>query len=138
MGKVDRHGREQAANRLIADQQRDHRQNDRATETGEIAELAGAEGEARVVGVAAREGIGERGQEQGARVGAHVQAVGDQRNRTEQPTAGDLEQHHGGAEPDDRPGPALALFVALAEKDVAVERCVGGAFSFGHGGPHLR
>ena len=44
LGKVDRHRREQPAHRLIADQERDHRQNDGAGEAGEIAELSGAEG----------------------------------------------------------------------------------------------
>ena len=68
---------------FVADQQRDHRQHDGAGEAREIAELAGAEGEARIVGVAARVGVGERRQQQRAGVGAHVQAVGDQRDRAE-------------------------------------------------------
>ena len=84
LGEMDRHGREQAAHRLVADQKRDHRQYDGAGEPGEVAELAGAEGEARVVRVAAGESVGERRQQQRAGVRAHVQAVGDQRDRAEQ------------------------------------------------------
>ena len=67
-----------------------------------------------------------------------LEIVGDQGDRAEQPAPDDLEQHHGGAEPDDGPGSALAFFVPLAEEDVAMERWDGGAFGFGHGGPHLR
>ena len=122
LGEVDRHRREQAADRLIADQQRDHRQDDRAGEAGEVAELAGAEGEARIVGVPARVAVGQRRQQQGAGMGAHVQPVGDQGDRAEQQAADDLGDHHGAAEPDHRPGAALALLMALAEEDVACDR----------------
>src|SRR5690348_13184546 len=44
LGKMDRHRLENATHRLVADQQRDHRKDDGAGETSEIAELAGAEG----------------------------------------------------------------------------------------------
>jgi len=63
-------------------------------EAGEIAQLSGSEGEAGVVGVATRIGIGQRGEQQGAGVGAHVQAVGDQRNRSEKQAADNLRDHH--------------------------------------------
>ena len=138
LGEADRHRRDQPACRLVADQERDHRQNDGAREAGEIAELAGAEGETRVVRVAAREGVGERRQQQGPRVRAHVQAVGDERDRAEQPAADDLERHHCGAKPDHGPGSALALLVPFAEENVAVEGGGAGGFRFAHGGPHLR
>ena len=45
---------------FIGDQQRDHAQNDRTREAGKIAELAGAEGEALVAGMAAGKIIGQR------------------------------------------------------------------------------
>ena len=60
---MDRDRREQAADRLVADEERDHRQNERAGEAGEIAELAGTEGEARIVGVAASKGVGDSRQQ---------------------------------------------------------------------------
>ena len=59
-GEVNRHGREQAADGLIADQQRDHCEDDRAREPGEVAKLAGPKSEARVVGVSAGVSVGER------------------------------------------------------------------------------
>jgi len=77
LGEMDRHRREQAADRLVADQERDHRQNEGAGKARQIAELSGAEGEARILRVAARKRIGERRQQQGAGVRAHVQPVGD-------------------------------------------------------------
>jgi hypothetical protein len=52
--EVNRHGRQHPADRLVRDQQRDHREHDRAREAGEIAELAGAEHESRVARMLAR------------------------------------------------------------------------------------
>ena len=120
LGERDRPRRKQAADRLVGDQRRDHRQHDRAGEAGEIAELAGAEGEARIVGAAARQRIGERGEQQRAGVGAHVEAVGDQRDRAEHRAADDLDDHHRAGQRDHRPDVALALSVRGAEEDVAV------------------
>ncbi len=120
LGERDRPRRNQAADRLVGDQRRDHRQHDRAGEAGEIAELAGAEGEARIVGAAARERIGERGEQQRAGVGAHVEAVGDERDRAEHRAAGDLDHHHRAGQRDHRPDVALALSVRGAEEDVSV------------------
>ncbi len=133
LAEMDRHGRQETRHRLVAYQQRDHRENDGARESGEVAELARAECEARVVRVAARERVGERGQQERAGMGAHVQSVGDQRDRAEQPAADDLDRHHRGAEPDDRPGPALARLVTLAEEHMAVEGRIGRAFDVAHG-----
>ena len=139
LAKMDRHGRDEAVHRLVADQERDHRQDDRAGETGQIAQLAGAEGEAGIVRMPAGEAVGQRGQQQRAGMGAHVQPVGDQRDRAEQPAADDLGRHHGAAQPDHRPGPALALLVGLAEEDMAMERRLGGAFGCAAFGlAHLR
>ena len=50
----DGHRRDQTLDALVADQERDHGERDGAGEGGEVAELAGAEGEARVV---ARSGV---------------------------------------------------------------------------------
>ena len=50
---MDRHRREYAADRLVADQERDHREDDGACESREIAELAGAEREVGIIGVLA-------------------------------------------------------------------------------------
>ena len=120
LGERNRPRRNQAADQLVGDQRRDHRQHDRAGEAGEIAELAGAEGEARIVGAAARERIGERGEQQRAGVGAHVEAVGDERDRAEHRAAGDLDHHHRAGQRDHRPDVALALSVRGAEEDVSV------------------
>ena len=137
LGEMDLHRREQAADRLVADQQRDHRQDKRARKAGEIAEFAGAEGEARIVGVATREGVSDRGEQERAGVRAHMQSVGDQRDRAEQPPPDDLGQHHGRAENDNRPGLALARLVPFAEEHMAMKGGAGVAF-FVHLKPHLR
>ncbi len=50
--EVDRHRRIEPHQAFPADQQRHQRQKHGAGEAGEITELAGAEGEARVVGLA--------------------------------------------------------------------------------------
>ena len=118
--EVNRHRRKQARHRLVADQEGDHRQHNRAGEAGQVPQLARAEAEPRVVRVAAREGVGERGEKQRAGVRRHVQAVGDQSDRAEQQPAGDLNQHHGPAKPDHDPGAALVASVTFAEKDVVM------------------
>jgi hypothetical protein len=125
--EADRHRCKQARDRLVTDEDRDHRQHDGAGEAGEVAELAGAEGEARVVGMAPRIAVGERREQERAGMGRHVQAVGDQRDRAEQQAADDLGDHHDGAQHDHRPGAALVLVMAFAEEDVAVAGCGHGA-----------
>src|SRR5271170_8293257 len=52
--EMDRHGREDAADGFIADQNGDHRKDDGAREAREVAELAGAESEPRILRVPAR------------------------------------------------------------------------------------
>ena len=120
LGELDRNGGEQARHRLVADQQRDHRQHDRAGEPGEVAELASPEREAGIVRVLAGVAVGQGRQQQGAGMGAHVHPVRDQCDGAEQQAAHDLQHHHGAAERDDPPGPALRLLVPVAEEDVAV------------------
>ena len=129
---MDRRRVNQACDRLVADEERDHGEDDRAREACEIAELARAEGEARIVRVAASEGVGERGEQQRASVGAHMQPVGDQRDRTGEPAADDLGRHHRRAQPDDGPGSALARRVPLAQEHMTVEGRKRRAFGFAH------
>ena len=85
-----------------------------------VAQLAGAEAEARIVAVPARVAVGQRREQQGAGVGGHVHTVGDQRDRAEQQAADDLRDHHGAAQHDHRPTSPLVGFVRGAEEDVAV------------------
>src|ERR1700674_405692 len=56
---LDRDRRDETHDRLVADQHGDHRQHHGAGESREIAELAGAEAEALVVGMPARIAVGE-------------------------------------------------------------------------------
>ena len=130
LGKADRHGRKQAADGLVADQDGDHRQHDRAGEPGQVAQLAGAEGEAGVGRVAAGEGVGQRRQQQRARVRAHVQAVRHQRDRSEHQAAAGLQHHHRRAERDDPPAPPLVGVMAFPEDHGAVGQA-GGVFGQG-------
>ena len=85
--------------------------------------------EALVVGVVAGVAIGQRGEQQRAGMGRHVQPVGDQRDRAEHQAAGDLGDHHEAAQRDHHPGAALVLLVAFAEKNVVV----GARQGFRHG-----
>jgi hypothetical protein len=137
--KMDRHRVEEAHDGLVADQQRDHGQHDGAAEAGEIAELAGAEGEAGVMGVAAGEAISEGGQQQCTGMGAHMQPVGDQGDGPEQEAADDFCQHHAGAEGDHPPGTALGLIMVLAEEHMRVSAGRDGRRALAHRSPaHLR
>src|SRR5271169_4762436 len=135
-GEVNRHGREQAADGLIADQQRDHCEDDRAREPGEVAKLAGPKSEARVVGVSAGVGIGECRKQKSPCVGAHMEPVGHESDRAKHEAADDLRHHHGGAEPDHQPGLAFALFMPFGKEHMAMESRIGGGVA--HGKPHLR
>src|ERR1700761_1275486 len=66
LADADRHRVDEARDGLVADQERDHREHDRAAEAGEVTQLAGAESKARIMGVDAGEAVGERRQQQGA------------------------------------------------------------------------
>ncbi len=103
----NRHRRQEPDHRLVADQKCYQRQYDGARETGKITNLAGSETEPCVGGVLARKGVRERRDQHGNRVRGHVQTVGDQCQRTEGDPAADLDQHHGRAESDHRPGLAF-------------------------------
>ena len=48
------------ADGLVPDEERDHRQDDGAAESGEVAELPGAEGKARVLRVVAGIAVSQR------------------------------------------------------------------------------
>ena len=132
LAEADRDGREETHDRLIGDEERDRRQNEGARKPREIAEFASAEGEARVVRTAPGEAVGERRQQEGARVGAHVQSVGDERDRAEEPASDDLGRHHRRAQGDHAPSLAFVLRVLLAEEHVAMRGESDGIFA--HGG----
>ena len=53
LGKVDGDGRKNTADGFVGDQQCDHRQNNGAGETGEVAEIAGTKREVRIIGTLA-------------------------------------------------------------------------------------
>ena len=80
LGEVDRDRREDTADGFVADQERDHREDDRAGEARKVAELAGAEREARIIGVLAGIGISERREQERARMRAHVHTIGNERD----------------------------------------------------------
>jgi hypothetical protein len=112
--------RQKAPDGLVADKKRNESQHDGAAEPGEITQLAGAEAEARVARVLAGEGVGPCGNQHRNRVGRHVQAVRDQREGAEGDPTADLQHHHRGAQPDDRPRATLVARMARAEEDVRV------------------
>ena len=79
-GEIDGNRREEPRDRFIGDEERDHGQNDRAGETGEVADLASPESEAAVLGVAARIAIGQGREQKSARMRAHMQPIRDERD----------------------------------------------------------
>ena len=131
LAEADRHGGKQPRHSLEADQQRDRGQHDGAGEAGKVAQFAGAEAEPAVMGVFAGEAIGERRQQQGAGMGAHMQPVRDKGDGAEQQAAGGFGQHHAAAQGDDPPGAAFGLLVASRQENVRVR---GRDRQVGHGG----
>ena len=135
--EADRNRVKQPRYRLIADQQRHHRQHDGAGISREVAELAGAEGETAVVGISARKRVSQGRQQQRPGMGRHVQSVGDKRERAEQRPADDFGEHHDAAQDDDRPGPAFRPLMVPAQKHVMVWRQLEHRFCIGHGCSHF-
>jgi hypothetical protein len=138
LGEADRHRRENARDRLVADQERDHREDDGAGEPGKVAKFAGAERKTPIVGMPAGIAVGECREQQRPRMRAHMQPVRHQRDRPEQPAADNLGDHHRAAERNHRPCLALALFVSDAEKAVPMQERRCGAFAAAHVGAHFR
>ena len=122
----NRHGMQQTAKALPGDEQGNHRQDNGRSKGCEVAQLAGAEGKALIMRMAPGIGVGERGDEQGACMGAHVQPVGDQGHRAEQRSATDLRHHHGTAQRDDDPGLSLVAGMVGAEEQMLVAEVVQG------------
>ena len=83
-------------------------------------------------------GVGQRREQQCARVRAHMQTIGDEGDRAEHQAADDLRDHHRPAEPDHRPGLALALVVSLAQEHVAMDQRRRAAVFFDHGNSHFK
>jgi hypothetical protein len=65
-------------------------------------------------------------------VGRHVQAVGDECQRTEQAAADDFRNHHRGTQSDHRPCSAFVLFMGGAQKNMIVSRAEGGVSKVTH------
>src|SRR5262249_3666812 len=122
----DRNRRDQPQHALIGDLDRDDSEDQRTGEGGEIAELAGAEGEADIAGMAPREHVGGAGNSECCRVGAHVPAVGEQRHRAEDRARRDLGDHHDDGERYHEPGAALVARMLLAEEDVTMGPMIEG------------
>jgi hypothetical protein len=135
---VDRHGRKDTGDRLVTDQQGNHGEDNCTRESGEVAELARAKRETGIVSVLAGVGVGQRRQQQRASMRAHMQAICNERNRPEQQAADNFRDHHGPTEPDHRPRLALAFFMPLAEKHMAVTERRRAAVRVVHGSPHFK
>ena len=128
--KVDRHRTGEPQKAFPADQQRDQRQHHGAGEAGEVAELAGTEGEARVARLLAGIEIGQRADQHRRRMRRHVPAVRYQRHRAVGGAGDDLDHHHRSRQRDHEPGAARIAVVIVAEIDVLVVRGEG---MVGHG-----
>jgi len=120
--KMNCHRRKKTHCGFVTDDEGDDRKHDRARISGKIAELAGTEDEAGVVGVPPRIGISQSGDQKRQGVRCHVKAVGNDGERPKQRAAEDFGDHHDQGKRNRRPRPAFVRRVALAEKDVAMRR----------------
>ena len=118
--EADRDRRGQAHNGFIADQQRDDGQDDGAGITRQLSQLAGAEGVARIMGVAAGKPVGQRRNCQRSGMGRHVEAIGQQCHRAIDRAGNDLADHHRRGQGDDDPGAARIAVMVFAKKYMIV------------------
>ena len=125
LAEGDRARVEQAGDGLTGDPERDDAQHQRRGEAGQVAHLPGPEAEAPVRRVALGIGVGSGRDRQGAGVGGHVEAVGQQGHRAIDHAGDDLADHHDGGQADDPKRSPRALVVRPAEEMVVVGQIVG-------------
>jgi hypothetical protein len=125
LGKADLHRMGKAQHALPGHQQRDQRKDDGAREAGQIAELAGAEGEARIARLAAGIEVGDCRYQHGARMRRHVPAVGDERHGAVVGPRRDFRHHHRGCQRDHQPYPTRIAIVIGPEEHVVVVQSFG-------------
>ncbi len=89
-------------------QQGEQGQQQRPGEPSQGVDLAGAEGEPLVAGVAPRVDVGQRGDPEGGGVRSHVQAVGEQSHGPVDDAGNDLDDHHRSGDRNDDQGLRLA------------------------------
>ena len=122
LAEGDGHRRAQPLESLDGDERGGQAERDGAGEAREIAELAGAEGEARVVRVAARQPVGEDADAERRDMRPHVPAIGQQREGAEHCSGDDLGDHGDGGDDDDREGAAAVPVVVHAQDVFTVKR----------------
>ena len=98
---------------LLRQPERDQREHDAARVAGERVDLAGAEAERVVTGARACVPVRDQRQAERADVGAHVPAVGGERDRAGPPADDQLADHHHGGDRDDPASPALAGAIVI-------------------------
>lgn len=81
---MDGHRRKEARGGLVADDQSDHHKDNGARKSCEIAQFSGAEDKAGIKGMPPRITIGQGRDQEGERVGCHMEAVGNHGDRPEQ------------------------------------------------------
>ena len=106
----DRNQRHQARNAFDGHVQSETDQQQCARVAAKRIDLAGAECEAGIAGAAAAVDIRKNCQAEGGRMGGHVEAVREQRHRSEGKAGHDLDPHgHGGQKGDDQGAPFSPL-----------------------------
>src|SRR5215469_2022132 len=70
LGKMYWYRLEESDYRFVADEDCNHRQDDGAGKSGKVTQLTGAKRETRIIGMFPGIGVGQRGQQQRARMGA--------------------------------------------------------------------
>ena len=95
-------------------------QEQSARVAAERIDLAGTEREPGIAGMAAAVDVGKDRQSERDRVGGHVQAVGEQRHRTEREPGHDLDHHGRGGQKGDDQGAQLPRSPPIQTERVAV------------------
>ena len=118
--EADALGGDQPLHGFNGHDQCDYGQHHGAGEAAEFPHLARAEAETRVVGMPAREIIGQGGDPQGHGVRAHVPPVRQKRHGAEGDSGGDFDHHHSQGEHHHPAGGALAVAVLQVEAVVVL------------------
>lgn len=103
--EVNRLWRQQAMYGVGGDKDGNDGQDHRTGEGAQDPDFAGAEGEARVFGVATAVGIGQSGEDKRGDVGSHVPAISHQGHGMEKISGHNFHQHHSAGQSDHFAGP---------------------------------
>ena len=114
----DLHRLQEAHPRFDRDEQRHDAQQQRRRKARQVADLARAEGEARIARMPPGIAIGSRRYSERARMGRHVKTIGQQRHRAGHPARDDLHHHGRGGQPHDPQRPPGIFIMPVRQIDM--------------------